>query len=137
MHDQHDHHPPHPSRDPAPNARERAELDRLTPTTRAILAERLKRCPLCEALNSVESPTCFVCSWAGGFESDETALADSLDRLMARCPELVDAMLVEAETRPAFGGNGVWGRLRANLARSAARLFTAGIASPAAFDLRD
>ena len=106
------------------------ELDRLTPTTRAILAERLKRCPLCEALNSVETDACFVCAWSGRFESDETALADSLDRLMARCPELVDAMLVEADTLEP-SRDAVWTRLRRSLARSAARLLTTGIHSPA------
>lgn len=106
------------------------EMDRLTPTTRAILAERLKRCPLCEALNSVETEACFVCAWSGKFESDEVAISDSLDLLMARCPELVDAMLVEAEGRP-----GVWSRLRRSLARSAARLLTTGLHSPTVDEL--
>lgn len=94
---------------------------------RSVLANALKRCPLCEALVVADAPSCFVCDWSGAFLEDEEAVARSLDGLLARCPELVEAMIEEIATRTT-----VWERLRRSLARSAARVFTVGLEPPIA-----
>lgn len=95
------------------------------PNSRSVLAQSLKRCPLCEALVVSEAPSCFVCDWGGAFLEDEEAVARSVDGLLARCPELVEAMIQEVSSRTT-----VWGRLRQSLAKSAARVFTVGIDPP-------
>ena len=95
------------------------------PTGRAALATALKRCPLCDALVVAESTSCFVCEWHGEFLHDEEAVAHSVDGLLARCPELVEAMMEEVAARTT-----VWERLRRSLARSAVRVFTVGIEPP-------
>lgn len=53
-----------------------------------LLLDSLKRCPLCEAVNAEASAACFVCGWSGTFERDAEGLQDSLDEIVARCPEI-------------------------------------------------
>lgn len=101
--------------------------DESAPQGRAVLATALKRCPLCDALVVADTAACFVCAWHGEFLHDEEAVARSVDGLMLRCPELVDAMIEEVTSRTT-----VWERLRRSLARSAARVFTVGIEPPVA-----
>lgn len=98
-----------------------------SPQGRAVLAQALKRCPLCDAVVVADAGACFVCAWHGEFLHDEEAVSRSLDGLLLRCPELVDAMIEEVTARTT-----VWERLRRSLARSAARVFTVGIEPPVA-----
>lgn len=98
----------------------------LDPAARRLLVEHLKRCPLCEAVSSVAAAECFVCGWFGEFQGDPEPIGASLDVLVARCPELVDAMLWEAEARAPWRAR--FERLRAFVGRTAARLFTFGTA---------
>ena len=100
-------------------------LDSQFPASRSVLAHALKRCPLCDALVTAESATCFVCEWHGEFLHDEELVGQSVDSLLERCPELVEAMMEEVAARTT-----VWERLRRSLARSAARVFTVGIEPP-------
>ena len=64
--------------------------------TRPFTAERLKVCPLCEALNDAESVECFACSWRGRFDTAPAQLEGGLARLLEECPDLADAVLSHA-----------------------------------------
>ncbi len=57
-------------------------------TSPRLLLDSLKRCPLCEAVSAEASASCFVCGWSGEFERDADGLQESLDDLVARCPEI-------------------------------------------------
>ena len=63
---------------------------------RRVLVDHLKRCPVCGALNTYECKECFVCTWHGCFDHDSDSVEASLDEMIMRCPELVDAMMIEA-----------------------------------------
>ncbi len=67
--------------------------------TKRVLAEHLKSCPVCDALNSSDTESCFVCGWHGSFEHDSHTIELGLDDLLSRCPELVEAMIMEAEVK--------------------------------------
>ncbi len=67
--------------------------------TKRLLAEHLKSCPVCDALNSSDTDSCFVCGWHGSFEHDSQTIEHGLDDLLSRCPELVEAMIMEAEVK--------------------------------------
>lgn len=71
-------------------------------TARRVLVDHLKRCPVCGALNTYECAECFVCTWYGTFDHDPDSVEASLDELILRCPELVDAMMIEAAVAPTF-----------------------------------
>ena len=92
---------------------------------RSVLNHALKRCPLCEAVVVADATACFVCDWRGTFLHDEEIVAHSVDSLLERCPELVEAMIEEVQSRTT-----VWERLRRSLAQSAAKVFTVGIDPP-------
>lgn len=64
---------------------------------RRIAAESLKRCPLCNAINSIHNEECFVCTWRGEFDHDPEHVDQGLGELLVQCPELADAIL---ETPP-------------------------------------
>lgn len=50
---------------------------------------RFKACPLCGALNARENAACFVCGWAGRFETDPELLEAGLREFVARCPSVL------------------------------------------------
>lgn len=56
--------------------------------SRSHIAERLKVCPVCQTLNSLEALECFVCAWHGRFELESSIVESRLEELVARCPEL-------------------------------------------------
>jgi hypothetical protein len=64
---------------------------------------RLKRCPLCGALNGRANDRCFVCTWSGRFETDAETLHEGLLELMERCPEVAQALFRENDRRLRFG----------------------------------
>jgi hypothetical protein len=63
------------------------------------IAEHLKVCPLCGAVNQVKSSKCFVCSWHGEFETNSTTVEQSLDELILKCPQLLEALLPEPKPK--------------------------------------
>jgi hypothetical protein len=65
-----------------------------------ILAEQLKVCPVCSAVNQHGSPKCFICSWHGQFETDSVVVEKSLDELILRCPQLLEALLPDPKPQP-------------------------------------
>lgn len=59
---------------------------------RRLVADTLKRCPLCGAVNAMANCECFVCRWHGGFDHDPHRVEKSLGELLTQCPELAEAM---------------------------------------------
>lgn len=59
-----------------------------------LVADNLKRCPLCGALNSELNTECFVCSWHGTFERDPDVVQAGLAELLNRCPELRETLAI-------------------------------------------
>ena len=104
--------------------REIESTEVLDSASRRLLVDHLKRCPLCEAVSSLDAGECFVCGWQGAFESDPEPIGASLDVLVVRCPELVDAMLWEAEARAPWRAR--FERIRGYIGRVAAALLTYG-----------
>lgn len=62
------------------------------------LSKQFKVCPCCNALNTVQTKKCFVCSWHGAFDNETVHVTNSLVSLMNKCPELLEAMLPESTT---------------------------------------
>lgn len=62
---------------------------------RRLASESLKRCPLCDSLNSASNGECFACGWHGKFENDPDLVEEALDSLLARCPSLAEALATE------------------------------------------
>jgi hypothetical protein len=60
---------------------------------RRLAADNLKRCPVCGAVNAKQNDECFVCSWHGEFETHPEAVAEGLELLIVRCPELADVLM--------------------------------------------
>jgi hypothetical protein len=54
---------------------------------------RLKRCPLCDSVNSRQNRECAVCGWSGKFIHDRAQVAQALDDLIEKCPELEGELL--------------------------------------------
>lgn len=59
---------------------------------RRIIAEHLKACPLCGALNSIENHECTVCAWHGGFQHDPIIVEYKFHELIYSCPELFECL---------------------------------------------
>lgn len=80
---------------------------------RRLVADTLKRCPLCGAVNAMANHECFVCRWHGGFDHDPGRVEASLGELLTQCPELAEAMseTVVMPTSP-------WQRLRQFFSRT-------------------
>ena len=55
---------------------------------RRLPIHKLKKCPLCQAVNATQNSSCFVCGWHGTFSHDPHDVYRGLDALMERCPEL-------------------------------------------------
>lgn len=60
----------------------------LTPREQRLAARNLKRCPLCEALNSSRNNECFVCSWHGVFDHRPESIEEGLIELLLREPKV-------------------------------------------------
>jgi hypothetical protein len=56
------------------------------------IADNLKRCPLCGAVNSAANAECFVCRWHGAFDHEPTSIEQGLNDLVAQSPELEEAI---------------------------------------------
>lgn len=54
---------------------------------------RLKRCPLCDSVNSRHNRECVVCGWSGKFIHDRDQVATALDQLLDQCPEFEGELL--------------------------------------------
>lgn len=54
---------------------------------------RLKRCPLCDSINSRENRECAVCGWGGKFILDRALVADALAALVDQCPSFNEEYL--------------------------------------------
>ena len=68
------------------------------PTTLAILRRKpssasYKVCPLCDGLNLKSNDCCYVCSWAGEFDSGHAIVNQKLLSLLHECPELSPYLL--------------------------------------------
>lgn len=61
--------------------------EKFFPNTRKLAKAHLKRCPLCNALNSATNEECFVCRWHGDFCHDQKMIEEGLASLLRRCPE--------------------------------------------------
>jgi len=59
------------------------------PEAQAGVAEMLKVCPVCNALNSTDKMSCYNCSWHGTFKLDPAIIAASMDEID---PEVLFAM---------------------------------------------
>jgi len=57
------------------------------------IAENLKRCPLCGAVNADTNEECFVCRWHGEFERQPEAIEQGLNELLEHSPELEQAIM--------------------------------------------
>jgi hypothetical protein len=90
----------------------------------AVLAEHLKVCPLCGAVNQMVSKKCFVCSWHGEFETNNSTVEKSLDELILKCPQLLQALL------PAHVG-----KKNTSLAAKVKNWFSSRFARPKRIDL--
>ena len=55
------------------------------------MAEHLKRCPLCGAVNAATNGECFVCRWHGEFEHEPGVIEQGINELIAHSPELEQA----------------------------------------------
>lgn len=82
------------------------------------VATHLKRCPLCESLNSISNRECVTCRWHGAFEHDPELVEASFNELIDRCPELIDAF----PERPSPSKAPVMTRIRTWLRRKAFRM---------------
>ena len=69
-------------------------------TYRRLAVDHLKRCPLCEAINSKVSSECFVCSWSGEFDHDALSIEEGLTDMLDQCPELIDTILIVPPRAP-------------------------------------
>lgn len=56
------------------------------------IAENLKRCPLCGAVNAALNDECFVCRWHGEFEREPESIEQGINDLIAHSPELDQAI---------------------------------------------
>jgi hypothetical protein len=56
------------------------------------MAENLKRCPLCGAVNAATNGECFVCRWHGEFEREPAIIEQGINELIAHSPELDEAL---------------------------------------------
>lgn len=56
------------------------------------IAENLKCCPLCGAVNAMSNGECFVCGWYGAFEHEPSAIEHGVNELIARSQELDQAI---------------------------------------------
>lgn len=52
----------------------------------------LKRCPLCQCLNSSLNPECFVCGWRNAFDQEPELIRDGLNELVDRCPNILRSL---------------------------------------------
>lgn len=60
----------------------------LSPAERRLATRNLKRCPLCESVNSRRNAECFVCGWRGQFDEDPVAIEQGLIRLLVNLDDL-------------------------------------------------
>ena|SRR5690349_7551304 len=60
--------------------------------TRLWMADNLKRCPLCGAVNAATNGECFVCRWHGEFEHEPASIEQGINELIAHSPELEQAI---------------------------------------------
>lgn len=72
----------------------------LFPNTRKLARLHLKRCPLCNALNSIANEECFVCCWHGAFIHDSEQIEQGLSALLRRCPEYRSQRLTLPKSAP-------------------------------------
>jgi hypothetical protein len=63
------------------------------------MAENLKRCPLCGAVNAATNRECFVCTWHGEFEREPAIIEQGINELIAYSPEL-DKAIEESDWVP-------------------------------------
>jgi hypothetical protein len=71
------------------------------------MVAQLKVCPICRSLSAADVKTCNTCSWHGVFDTHPASVHRGLDQLMARCPELLVAILPEPAVELSF-----WARMR-------------------------
>ena len=85
-----------------------------------LVAETLKVCPLCGAVNALTNEECFICSWAGRFDHNPDHIEAGLEELLLSCPELAEAMIESPTTRPSL-----WHRIGEWMRRLAFTVITA------------
>jgi hypothetical protein len=66
------------------------------------VAETLKCCPLCGAVNASINTECFKCCWHGAFDTDPKLIEAGLSELLVMCPELAEAMDEAPLLRPSL-----------------------------------
>lgn len=84
------------------------ESESLRGPRRRLTIERLKRCPLCGALNAGDNEECFVCTWQGAFDRDEESVEEALDFLLLRCPELAEEFVASVPKPGPFTRLKLW-----------------------------
>jgi hypothetical protein len=70
-------------------------LDSINPieeSRKRLASANLKCCPLCGAVNARQNQECFVCAWAGEFDTNPESVEKGLNSLLQRCPELADLL---------------------------------------------
>jgi hypothetical protein len=89
------------------------DLRRVTPTTPLVLRsrkaiEQFKVCVLCGALNVRENDECFVCRWAGDFDTDPVMIRIKINEIVSECPDLTDVVVDPPSRAPLLKA---WGSL--------------------------
>jgi hypothetical protein len=77
-----------------------ARAGNLDTPRRRLAVESLKCCPVCGAVNARLNGECFVCRWHGKFDNDPVRIAQGVQDLIVRCPDLAEAILAPVAVAP-------------------------------------